>query len=392
MPKITKRYVESLIPHTKKTLKFWDSEIKGFGVVVLPSGRKTYIIQYRNADRVSKRFKLGVHGNITAEQARMMAKQHFGNVSQGQDPATQKKDNFHLPTIADLAQDYLERHGKRKRPRSLKEDQKFLNSLILPNLGKKKVRNVTQREIETLHLSKSATPYHANRMLSLLSKMFSLAQSWGWRDDNPVKGIERFIEQKRERWLNQEELTRLWKVLNQYPFKLASFAIKLLLLTGARRGEVLNATWEQFDFKQGVWTKPSHLTKQKKQEHLPLSEEAIALLQELKNLNLTKSDYLFPGRVEGRPMRDFRGFWRKVLKEANLENVRVHDLRHTYASHLVSNGVNISVVGKLLGHTQAVTTQRYAHLADESLRQATNWFGNTIKKVENENTKKSAVA
>ncbi len=385
MPKLTKRYVEMLTPHTANTIRFWDSEIKGFGVVVLPSGRKTYMIQYRNAERTEKRLKLGVHGNITAEQARTMAKQHLGNITQGQDPAEQKKINLHLPTINDLACDYVERHGKRKRARSLKEDQKLLNALILPNLGKKKVRNVSQRDIETLHLSRSETPYNANRMLALLSKMFSLAQSWGWRDDNPAKGLERFSEHKRERWLNQDELKQLWTALNHYPTALPSFAIKLLLLTGARRGELLNATWEHIDFKQGVWTKPSHLTKQKKQEHLPLSAEAINLLKELKRLNPKNSTYLFPGRVEGQPLKEFRGFWRKILKEANLENVRVHDLRHTYASHLVSNGLSLSIVGKLLGHTQAVTTQRYAHLADEPLRQATDWFGSVVKKVEEDN-------
>jgi integrase len=329
-------------------------------------------------DRIKKRLKVGVHGHITTEEARELAKKRLGQVAHGEDPATDRKHMNMLVSMEDLAQNYLERHGYKKRKKSLYEDKKLLQNVILPTLGKLKVSFVTRRDIEALHKSLQNKPYQANRALALLSKMFSLAISWDWRESNPVLGIERYQEEKRDRWLDQEELNRLWTVLDQYPMHLTAYVFKFLLLTGARKGEALNATWDQFDLDKGVWTKPSHMTKQKKKEHLPLSEKAIDLLQTLKKLNKDRSAYLFPGRVPGEPIKEVKTFWSAVLKKAELKNVRVHDLRHTHASHLVSSGLSLSIVGKLLGHTQASTTQRYAHLADEPLRQAAELFGSKV--------------
>ncbi len=378
MPKITKRFVDSITPDSEKTLKYWDSELKGFGFVVLPSGRCTYCVEYRNTERVKKRLKLGVHGQITTEEARELAKKRLGQVAHGEDPAAEKKHVNHLVSMEDLAQNYLERHAYKKRPKSIYEDEKLLNNVILPALGRLKVPYVARRDIESLHKSFQNKPYQANRALALLSKMFSLAVSWGWRIDNPVLGIERYQEEKRDRWLDQEELDRMWEVLDQYPTNLTAYVFKFLLLTGARKGEALGAKWDQFDLAKGVWTKPSHMTKQKKKEHLPLSEKAVDLLHALKKIIPHGSSYLFPGRVPGEPIKEVKTFWATVLKKAGLKNVRVHDLRHTHASHLVSSGLSLSIVGKLLGHTQASTTQRYAHLADEPLRQAAELFGTKV--------------
>lgn len=381
MPKLTKRFVESITPDSEKTLIFWDTELKGFGVVVLPSGRRTYCIQYRNVERIKKRLKVGVHGHITTEEARDLAKKHLGRVAHGEDLAENVKQFRALATISELAQDYIERHGQKKKPKSLKGDKNILDNIILPTIGSLKVKTITRREIETLHLGLEDTPYQANRVLALLSKMFSLAIAWDWREDNPVRGIEKYQEKKRERWLNDEELQRFFEVLNQYPNHTTAYVFKFLLFTGARKGEALYATWDQFDLERGVWTKPSHLTKQKKMEHLPLSEEALDVLYTLKKINPRDSLYLFPGRVPGEPIKEVKTFWKTVLKKAQLEDVRIHDLRHTHASHLVSSGLSLSIVGKLLGHTQPSTTQRYAHLADEPLRQAAALFGSKVSKL-----------
>lgn len=378
MPKITKRFVETIIPDSEKTLKYWDTELRGFGLVVLPSGRRTYCVEYRNTDCIKKRLKIGIHGKITTEEAREFAKKQLVLVTHGVDPVMRRQAMKELPTMADLAKDYLEQHGHKKRLKSLIEDQKLLKNIILPKLEKQKVLNVTRREIEALHKDLHKTPYQANRAISLLSKMFSLAVSWNLRTDNPVLGIEKYQEEKRDRWLDQGELDRLWEVLDRYPSNRSAYIFKFLLLTGARKGEALNATWNQFDLEKGVWTKPSHLTKQKKKEHLLLSEKTLELLQRLRKLGHQDSPYLFPGRVEGQPIKETKTFWTKVLKEAKLENVRIHDLRHTHASHLVSSGLSLRIVGKLLGHTQASATQRYAHLADESLRQAAELFGSKV--------------
>lgn len=382
MPKITKRFVEAITPQPDRTLQHWDSELKGFGILVLPSGRRTYFIQYRISNRIRKHLKIGIHGQISTEEARTLAKKYLGEIAHGEDPATKKKENRDLPLIKDLAQDYLDRYAiPKKRPRSIAEDKKLLKNIILPTIGNQQVKHISRRTIENLHNQLEKAPYQANRVLALLSKMLSLAIAWGWKSDNPVKGIERYQEEKRDRWLDEQELNQFWDALENYPYHPATFVLKILLLTGARKSEVLQASWNQFDLERAVWTKPSHLTKQKKREHLPLSEEVLEILYQLKRLNKNKSQYLFPGKNGEKPMRDIKHLWGKIIKEAKLENVRIHDLRHTHASHLVSSGLSLSIVGKLLGHTQASTTQRYAHLADEPLRKATALFGNKVKKL-----------
>jgi len=356
--------------------------LKGFGLIVLPSGRRTYCVQYRNAARIKKMFKIGTHGQITTEEARSLAKKYLSGVVHGHDPAKIRKENRELPTMADLAHDYVLHHGEKKRPKSLQEDQKLLKNIILPSLGSEQVAHISRRDIEDLHHEHKKTPYQANRTLALLSKMFSLAIAWEWREDNPVKGIERYAEEKRDRWLREEELQILWKVLDEYPNQSAAFIFKLLILTGARKGEILHATWDQFDLKKGVWTKPSHLTKQKKKEHLPLSIEALEILETMKSQ--TSSPFLFPGKVEGKSIQEIKKSWDTIRKKSGFHDLRIHDLRHTHASHLVSSGLSLSIVGKLLGHTQASTTQRYAHLADGPLRQAAQLFGSRVKKLTEE--------
>ena len=378
MPKFTKRFVEGVALDPEKTLKFWDPELKGFGLIVLPSGRRTYCIEYRNSDRIKKRLKIGVHGIITTEEARDLAKKRLGQVAHGEDPTAQKKLVTLLPTMEDLALNYVERHGYKKRPNSLKGDLGLLKNVILPALGRLKVSYVTRRDIETIHKNLQTTPYKANHTLRLLSKMFNLTIAWGWRDDNPATNIQKYQEEKRDRWLDQGELNRLWEVLDRHSDRMTAYVFKFLILTGARKGEALGATWDQFDLEKGVWTKPSHLTKQKKKEHLPLSEKAVKILQIVKKRIPKGSVYVFPGRIEGQPLKEIKTFWKTALKEAKLENVRIHDLRHTHASHLVSSGLSLSIVGKLLGQTQASTTQRYAHLADEPLRHAAELFGSKI--------------
>jgi integrase len=299
-------------------------------------------------------------------------------VTQGEDPAEQKRSLKYSPDMHELARDYVERYGQNKRPRSLVEDQKLLQKLILPALGERKISHLSRRDMESFHTSLKETPYQANRALALLSKMFSLAVAWGWRQDHPVKGMPRFPEEKRDRWLDKEEIARLWDVLEAYNNQPSAFFFKILLLTGARKNELLQATWSHFDLEKGVWTKPSSLTKQKKREHLPLSIEAIQVLQQLKKLQLA-GPYVFPGKTKEKPLQNVQTLWRSVIQKAGLAGVRIHDLRHTHASHLVSSGLSLSIVGKLLGHTQASTTQRYAHLADEPLRHATSIFGNAVR-------------
>ncbi len=380
MPKLTKRVVEAVKSNADGDVFVWDSELRGFGLRVYPSGTRKYFVQYRTKTGRQRRVMLGRHGSLTAEEARGTARDMLAEVHKGGDPAAEIKATREAPTMRDLATDYLERHAiPNKRPASVRDDQYKLDRAILPRLGRVKVAAVTRREIEVLHNALRTTPYHANRVLALLSKMFNLAVAWGWRGDNPARGIPRFQEDRHERWLSTDELARLWAVLEQHQNRRAANAVKLMILTGARRNEVLTATWDQFDFERAVWTKPSHHTKQKKTEHVPLSAQALALISAMKQDDDPDSPYLFPGNAPDKPLTDIRDFWQRVRGEAGIEGVRLHDLRHTYASSLVSRGVSLHIVGRLLGHTQPQTTARYAHVADGALREATERFSATLE-------------
>lgn len=255
----------------------------------------------------------------------------------------------------------------------------MLERLVLPRLGDKKVIDVKAQEIHALHVAMQETPYQANRVLSLLSKMFSLAAECGLRPDNPAKGVKRFAEEPRDRWLSDSELLRLFETLANHPNRRSANAVRLQLLTGARLGEVLSARWTEFDLARAVWTKPSHHTKQKRREHVPLSAASMALLTEMRETAPGDADHLFPGDSPGKPLQDIKKFWEGVLKAAGLKDYRLHDNRHTHASHLVSSGLSLEIVGRLLGHTNPMTTRRYAHLADDPLRAATNRFGGKIE-------------
>jgi integrase len=265
----------------------------------------------------------------------------------------------------------------------------MLDNIILPAIGKLRLRAVGRRDIETLRASMKDTPYQCNRVLALLSKMFALAIEWKWTTENPVRGIEKNEEQKRECWLTVEQLQRFREALDSYADQSAANALRLLMLTGSRKSEVLKAEWEQFDLQRGLWTKPRENTKQKKVEHVPLSGPAVKLLEAMLPVNPTGP--LFPGKTGGARVSLTRP-WIQACKAAGLvetttvegkrgpltryhPSVRVHDLRHSFASHLVNNGVSLQIVGKLLGHAQTQTTQRYAHLQNETLRDASDVFG-----------------
>ena len=359
----------------------WDDTLPGFGVRVKPSGVRSYIIQYRNRNTsMSRRLTIGQHGPLlTLDQAKKQARAMLADAMRGEDPVEIRKTARRAPSIADLAVDYLERHAvPKKRPKSVRDDRAMLDNIILPKLGAKKVDAIGRRDVEAIQVGMKDRPYQANRVLSLLSKMFNLAIEWKWRPDNPAKGIERYQEQKRERWLSDEELRHLCAVLDEHPNTRAANAVRLQLLTGARLGEVLTSRKEDFDLHRGIWTKPSHQTKQKRTEHLPLSAQALMLVTLIIETSDAGSPFLFPGNKPGQPLHEIKKFWSVVLREAGIVNYRRHDNRHTYASHLVSSGLSLEIVGRLLGHTTATTTKRYAHLADDPLRAATDQFGSKI--------------
>ncbi len=276
---------------------------------------------------------------------------------------------------------------------------------IGPELKHRKVAEVSFSDIDALHrkVTKHA-PYQANRTLAVLSKMFALAIRWKWRTDNPVRGVERNQEKRRHRYLSPDELARLSTALATHEDKQAANIVRLLLLTGARRGEALAARWDAFDFTQGVWTKPGATTKQKTEHRVPLSAPARQLLSDLhaearaaaKKKRQDLSEFVFPSHGETGHRIDVKKDWAQLCIAADIvtrrktkgtdgrdlvivePSARVHDLRHTYASVLASAGLSLPIIGALLGHSNPQTTARYAHLLDDPLRSATETAGAII--------------
>jgi integrase len=281
---------------------------------------------------------------------------------------------------------------------------------IRPKLGRIKVADLRHSDVERMHREVAKTaPYQANRTVAVLSKMLSLAVKWEMRGDNPAKGIEREPEEKRERFLSPAEIAKLGEALAAHPERTSCNAVRLLLLTGARRGEMLSATWAQFDLSKGVWTKPSAATKQAKEHRIPLSAPALAILTTMRADADADCPFVFPGRsvtdtngvTTWHPLTEIKRVWQAACAKAGLaeqveqktaagavvkdakgqpvivwqSTVRLHDLRHCFASLLASSGLSLPIIGALLGHTQAATTQRYAHLLDDPLRAATERVG-----------------
>ena len=360
---------------------YWDEDLPGFGLRVKPNGVKSFVVQYRNRTTGrSRRKTIGRFGPLwSLHQAKKEARGLLAEVARGGDPVADAQNRRRAPTIEELGLRYLAEHAiPKKRPGSVRNDQSMLNRHVLPKLGRLKVHEVRSADVSALHVSLRQTPYEANRTLALISKMFALSMRWDLRPDNPAKGIEKFPEEKRTRWLSDAELTRLTDALDEHPNQIAADAVRLQLLTGARIGEVLSATWDEFDLVRAVWTKPSHYTKQKRTEHLPLSEASVALVRAMEAERGKVSVFLFPNRHGSDHIKDLKSFWRRVTASAELVDYRIHDNRHTHASHLVSSGMSLPIVGRLLGHTNPSTTQRYAHLADDPLRRAAEVMGQKI--------------
>jgi integrase len=388
--------VKAAKPPASGYIILFDDKIEGFGLRVTAAGTKSFVLNYRvRGDK--RRYTIGKWPKWTADAARDEA----ANVllpainKKGADPVRDKKALREEPKMADLATEYLDQHATiKKREKSVYEDKRMLNNIVLPKIGKLRVSAVTRRNVESLHNSLRKTPYQANRVLALLSKMFTFAMDGELRTDNPAKGIERFHEDKRETWFSREQLQAFALALDKYPEQDAADALRLLIVTGARPSEVMGATWLMFDLERGIWNKPSHHVKEKKPEHMPLNPTAVMIQRRMAKRKTGL--HVFPGRDPKAARTTLKNAWRQVCKSAGFAtkysvmgkrgkplprwkaNVRVYDLRHTFASHLISRNWSLQLVGKLLGHTQAATTERYAHVADAALRNVTNDFDGVL--------------
>jgi integrase len=403
--RITKRVVDALTA-TDRDIFIWDEDPRGFGMRVWPSGRKTYVVQYRvpglGRRGNARRINLGDHGALTPDQARLLARRELGKVAQGLDPSAERAARRGERKVSELGEEYLAEVRLRRKATTAYEYERLWKKHVVGELGSKQITRVTRQEVAHLHGSLRETPYIANRVLAVVAAFFSYAAEQGVRahHDNPAHGIHHYPETRRERFLNAVEFARLGGALMRaerdglppspeyrktakseatrkhrpkdadrpVPANpLAVAAIRLLALTGCRENEILSLTWDAVDLERGhlrlVDTKTGASVR-------PLGESAAALLGSLRRYRMKGNPYVLPGMKPGRHIADVQRLWFAVRHDADLNGVRLHDLRHSFASVPATSGESMLVLRALLGHKRVATTERYAHLGDDPVKRA----------------------
>ena len=366
IPRITKRSVDAIKAGGTDTV-YWDGELTGFGLRVRRSGRKSYVVQTRIAGKLCW-FTIGPHGPLNPDQARARALEILACAKKGIDPRDADARREAEPSMADLGRRFLEEYVPvHCKPSTREEYSRSVRLFVDPVIGELRVPEVQRKDIAALHHGLRDKPYQANRTLGVLSKMFSLAEVWGWRPDgtNPCRHVKRYKEHKRERFLSPEETERLGQVLREAEEEMPSAvaAFRLLLLTGCRMAEIRDLRWDYV--KDDCIELPDAKTGGRV---VPLGPEARAVLSAIPRDE--DNPWVIAGRLPGSHLTDLQRPWRRIRKQAALEGVRIHDLRHSFASRALALGESLTMIGKLLGHTQVQTTARYAHLARDSIQTA----------------------
>ena len=375
---ITKRLIDSFVYEGKGGSRDvrWDDRMPGFGVRIYPSGMKSFVLSYRCQGR-KRLMVLGRYGILTLEMARDKARQALVDSIGGCDPLDQRAKRNHGETITDLAQTYIERHAKVHK-RTWIADQRAINKYILPAWATKQVQNLERSDVARLHHDVGLTyPVTANRLLELISKMCELARIWGFVDEtaiNPARGITRFREEKRERFITPQELPRLAEAIDNDPNLFARYALWMFLFTGLRKSELLGAQWNHIDWDAKELTIED--TKNGTPLHLPLSSAAIQVLRQVPRD--ADNPYIFPGRVDGQHLVNIDKAWRRIRKAAKIEDVRLHDLRRTVGSWLAQSGNSLHLIGRVLNHKTPSTTQVYARFGNDHVRDALESLGQNL--------------
>jgi integrase len=402
--RITKRTVDALKANGSE-FTVWDAAVSGFGVRVRPTGAMSYVVVYRAGSGRGapvRRYTIATVGKIAPEAARARAKTLLGSVAHGLDPAGQKTTERGVPTVAELADRFMAEHVEPKRKGGTAEFYRdILDRLVKPAVGSTKADKLTRQQVGKLHSSLAETPFQANRVLAVVGSMYAFAGRAGIVPEgtNPSRGIDKFKESRRERFLTGEELQRLggaiheaettgipWTVDETKPNArhlpqsakrftkinpFAAAALRLLLFTGCRLREILNLRWEHVDIERGLLLLPDSKTGRKT---VILNAPALSVLNALERVG----PYVVPGDNPECPRPDLKRPWDTITKRAGLAGVRLHDLRHTYASFGAGGGLGLPIIGRLLGHTQAATTARYAHLDNDPLRRASEAIAGQI--------------
>ena len=375
MPRLTKRVVEAMPPNKS----IWDSDLKGFGARRKEGSSISYILKYRHHHR-QRLYTIGRHGSPwTTEQARKEAKRLIGEVAAGIDPAVSRKAREVGETVEDVYRIYKEQDVEaRLKPRTIESYHRYFSKYALPEFGKMKMTEVNYRDVNRLHQRMHVTPAMANHVAKKLSRLFSWAEENGYTPEdfpNPCRRVKRYKEKQKERYLSEKEIANLFHFLERgesdgtvRPWLAA--AIKLLLFTGARRNEIMHLKWSMVKLDDHQLHLPDSKTGEK---IIHLNEPAIEVLRSMQSGK--PDDFVFPGRTPGFPIANIGESWRRIRPLFGFHDVRLHDLRHTFASIGVSNGMSLAQIGKLLGHTQPKTTARYAHVDVRAVREGAEKIG-----------------
>ena len=370
--KFTKRLLEAIEPSDKRQY-FYDDEFTGLALRVGTSGRKTFYLGYRTGKGRATEKKwvmLGAFPAMTVEQARDLAKEKAGHIVNGRDPALEVREEKDAISIAAALDSFLEEYVAKLKPSTIAFYQIVVEKHLRPGLGKLRANKLGYTDVARFHTTRKATPYMANRCIAVLSVFLNWCELHGYRDKNtnPCKEIKLNREHMRQEFMGTAELTILGDTLSRMERKgqvttQTAAAIRLLMFTGARRGEILSLKWNYIDLEQGVARLPDSKTGFKV---LQLSSPAVAVLESLPQF----TEYVLPSNSASGHMVDIKKPWGNLLKHSGLSGWRIHDLRHAFASMMVNSGASLPIVGKILGHTQARTTQRYAHLEENPARKA----------------------
>ena len=381
--KLTKRTVEAQALG-KKDIILWDTDLKGFGCKVTPKGRRSYFLYYRNDNGSQRRPAIGTHGKVTAEQARKIAQEWLHDVAKGNDPSRERHKKRKAPTVPDVCKRFLEEYSsQRNKSETYRNYRSLIERFIVSSWGHRKIEEITRKDVAELHNKHRQTPYQANRLLSVISKIMNLAEVWEYRPDgsNPALHVKKFEEHKRERFLSPDELGRLSTVLNEIEATGSEMqscidAIRLLIATGCRLSEILELKCEYVDLDRQRLNLPDSKTGAKV---VHLNGLAVEILKGIERQ--PDNPFVIVGKKVGSHLINLQKPWRRIRKLAGLENVRIHDLRHPYASFAAGLGHDLHMIGKLLGHTQVQTTHRYAHLADDPIKLANEKVGTLIQEM-----------
>lgn len=369
---LTKRQIDSFsYSGTGKDIR-WDEQLPGFGVRVYPSGKKSFVIQYRMPGQRRSGFKtLGQYGVLTLDQARKKARRLLADILDGADPTHDRPAPD--TTVKQFGKVYIQDYA-RVAKKTWYDDERRLAKHIVPQLGRSILAEVRRPDVARLHQSISrSAPTEANRVLALVSHLFTKAEEWGYVPEghpNPARGVQKNKEKPRDRWLKEDEVRRLMEAVSEETDPYVQGAVLLYLLTGLRKIELLALRWPDIDLERMELRLPD--TKSGRPHVVHLSAEAAHVFRLLPHQQ--GSPWVFPGRSDDH-RKDIKGQWERVRKKADLEDVRLHDLRRTVGSWLAQQGTPIQVIGKILNHSHPAVTAVYARLADEQSRQAMDVLG-----------------